>query len=75
MVGAATNTGVSAFIDDKGKIRAALPVETAGVLTHELKLMRGVTPYVATGDGPVLAAALLTLIVTALWRIIGGWRR
>ena len=71
----ATNTGVSAFIDDKGKIRAALPVETAGVLTHELKLMRGVTPYVATGDGPVLAAALLTLIVTALWRIIGGWRR
>ncbi len=70
-----TNTGISAVIDDKGKIRAILPAETQGILSHELDLLNGTTPYTMFGDKLVLLFSLLLLIVIIIKHAISIWRR
>lgn len=52
----ATNTGVTALIDDKGRIVKRLPQFQEGVLRGNVVLRSGVTPYVKWGDYPVLGA-------------------
>lgn len=64
----ATNTGMTAAIDPDGHVRAALPSGTPGVLDVEVQGMQGLTPYVRWGNLPVLAAAVLTLLLV-------GWSR
>ena len=62
----AANTGVSAVIDARGRVRAALALGTAGHLDAALPAALAPTPYARTGDMPALAlAALLVLIGTA----------
>jgi len=67
----ATNTGVTAIIDAKGRMLASLPPFTAGSLSGEIQGYAGSTPYVRWGNAPVLA----------LWGVLGiglliaGFRR
>ncbi len=49
-----TNTGVTAAIDEKGRIVKALPQFTRGVLEVEAVPMQGTTPYSRWRDWPVL---------------------
>jgi apolipoprotein N-acyltransferase len=49
----ATNTGVTAAIDEKGNIVAALPQFTRGVLEATAVPREGITPYVKWRDWPV----------------------
>ena len=57
----ATNTGLTAIIDEKGRILASLPPFTAGSLSGEIQGYAGSTPYVRWGNAPVLA----------LWGVLG----
>ena len=57
----ATNTGVTAIIDAKGRMVASLPLFTAGSLAGTLQGYAGSTPYVRWGNAPVLV----------LWGVLG----
>lgn len=41
----ATNTGATAIIDHQGRVTAALPRHTRGVLSGEVEGRQGLTPY------------------------------
>ncbi len=49
------NTGVSAVIDAKGRVLAAIPLGEAAFLDRALPPALAATPYARWGDGPVLA--------------------
>ncbi|MBT9589461.1 MAG: apolipoprotein N-acyltransferase [Thiobacillus sp.] len=50
----ATNTGLTAIIDEKGRILASLPPFTTGSLSGEIQGYAGSTPYVRWGNAGVL---------------------
>jgi len=62
----ATNNGVSAVIDHRGKLLATSPQFEVAVLDGEIQPQRGATPYVQAGNWPVLFALLVTLFVCVL---------
>ncbi|MDG2940996.1 apolipoprotein N-acyltransferase [Exercitatus varius] len=65
----ATNTGVTAFIDARGKIISSAPQFEETALTARIAPTEGQTPYAALGDKPLYGLALLLLIM----RILGEW--
>ena len=63
----ATNTGVTAAIDEKGRVVSRLEAFTAGTLTADVTPRKGQTPYVLFGN---LAALVLSGALAGLaWRI------
>ncbi|MEW6118788.1 MAG: apolipoprotein N-acyltransferase [Pseudomonadota bacterium] len=69
MVLRATNTGVTAIIDAKGRLVATLPLFTSGSLGGMIQGYAGSTPYVRWGNAPVLAGwGMLALILAARFR-------
>jgi apolipoprotein N-acyltransferase len=62
----AANTGVSAVIDARGQITAALPLNEAGYLDTRLPPPLPPTLYARTGDWPVLLFALFWIGAVAL---------
>lgn len=64
----ATNTGLTALIDQKGVMRAHLPPYREGVLQGTVTGYTGSTPYARWGNAPVLiiGGALLALAVWPL---------
>lgn len=59
----ATNTGVTAIVDHRGRVHERLPQFEAAVLRGEVQPRAGATPYVRFGNVPV---ALLSLALCAL---------
>ncbi|MBL8251942.1 MAG: apolipoprotein N-acyltransferase, partial [Candidatus Competibacter sp.] len=62
----ATNTGISALIDERGRIVARSGLLQTEVVRGEVSPLRGLTPYARFGDGP---AVILTVALLAL----GSW--
>lgn len=62
----ATNTGVTAAIDERGHVRRELPQFTRDTLTVDAQGRTGATPYVRLGNLPLVAGSAMAL-VTALW--------
>jgi apolipoprotein N-acyltransferase len=62
-----TNTGVSALIDERGRIINRAPRNRVFVLTGTLRGRQGTTPYMRLGNYPVLLLAL-SLILVPLWK-------
>ncbi|MCC7257533.1 MAG: apolipoprotein N-acyltransferase [Gammaproteobacteria bacterium] len=60
-----TNTGITAFIDERGRIQAQAPTFESFVLSGRVQPFAGATPYVSTGNLPVLLVALLAIVVAA----------
>ncbi|MCF7699615.1 apolipoprotein N-acyltransferase [Loktanella sp. M215] len=60
------NTGISAMIDARGRIKAMIPLDRAGYVDAPLPVARAATPYVRWGDWPVMILVLLGMIATAL---------
>ncbi len=58
----ATNTGISAVIDDHGRLQGVAPQFEAAVLEAEIQPMTGATPFVRWGSWPALAVMLLMLL-------------
>ncbi len=57
----ATNTGVTAIIDPKGRIAASAPEFAATTLTGRIHGYQGATPYVRLGNWAFLALAALMI--------------
>jgi len=57
----ATNTGISAVIDHKGRVLAASTQDRPEAIRSEIALFSGETPYARTGNLPVVAAAIALL--------------
>jgi apolipoprotein N-acyltransferase len=62
----ATNTGLTAIIDPRGKIVARLPQFTEGVLQGEVRGYAGASPYVRFGNYPVVLASLALFALLAV---------
>lgn len=62
----ATNTGVTAIIDEKGRVVSALPEFVTATLTGEAQGFEGMTPYARWGNAPVVLLMLVLLAVIAL---------
>ena len=57
----ATNTGVTAIIDPKGRVVASAPEFTTTTVTGEIHGYQGATPYVRLGNWAFLAAVALMI--------------
>lgn len=57
----ATNTGLTAVVDHRGRVVASLPQFQRGVLESTVQGRTGLTPYMRLGNGPVIVLALLVL--------------
>jgi apolipoprotein N-acyltransferase len=64
----ATNTGVTAAIDEKGRVASRLAAFTVGTLTADVVPRKGQTPYVLFGN---LAAVALALALAGIASRIG----
>ena len=62
----ATNTGVTAIIDEKGRFKAVLPERTAGILEGKAENRSGMPPYAWAADTPLLAGLTALLLVLVL---------
>jgi apolipoprotein N-acyltransferase len=65
----ATNTGMTAIIDERGHVVDALAPFTRGTLEGAATGREGATPYVNWGNAPVLAALGLLAVAAAARRI------
>ncbi len=68
----ATNTGISAFIDAKGELLSRSAQFETLVLRGDVQPYSGRTPYVVTGDWPLLGLLLFIAIVGCLGARRGG---
>lgn len=59
----ATNTGMTAIVDEKGRIVAQAPVFHQAALHGQAQGMSGSTPYVRWGNGAFLGLAVLFLAI------------
>ncbi len=63
----ATNTGVTALIDPRGRLHARAPQFQVAATRGEIVPLSGATPYVRLGNAPTVLVALL-LLALGLWR-------
>lgn len=61
-------TGYTAIVRPDGRVVAQGGLGTPEVLTATVPLRSGLTPYVRTGDGPVLAVVAVALVAAGLQR-------
>lgn len=59
----ATNTGISAVVNDKGHIIARLKTNVEGVVSAEVQLKQGQTPFMRWGVYPLLIFSALVLLL------------
>ncbi|PWQ97200.1 apolipoprotein N-acyltransferase [Leucothrix pacifica] len=65
----ATNTGVSGIVDHRGKVINTIPAYEQGVVSGEMMVLSGSTPYVKFGNYlVVILSSLLLLILFAVSR-------
>lgn len=69
------NSGVTAIVDHRGRVAAALPQFQRGALTGEFQTMQGRTPYSRHGDGWLILLCLGSLAGGLLRRRIAAGRR
>jgi apolipoprotein N-acyltransferase len=62
----ATNTGISAIIDHRGRVLGEIPSFVRGTYSAEIGPRAGATPFSRFGSLPVVVAAALMLL-TGLW--------
>ena len=61
-----TNTGISAFINEKGKVQSQSPQFERHVLTDKIQPMQGMTPFAIFTNIPVV-------VITSLLILVGIW--
>ena len=62
----ATNTGISAIIGPKGEIHGLSAAFKREALTREITPMQGMTPYALMGNGGIITALLVLLVITLI---------
>ena len=66
----ATNNGVTAVVDQHGKITSKLPQFETGVLRADIKLVKGETVFYRFGQWPILALCGFMLIIGLIRKLI-----
>ncbi len=73
-----TNTGITAIIDERGGVAATAPQFRPFVLKGEAQPFSGATPYVRSGDPPLLVICMLVLVgaawATRKWKLPVSFR-
>jgi apolipoprotein N-acyltransferase len=64
----ANNTGITAVIDEKGRVAQRLESFSAGILETTIQGRKGYTPYMAWGDLPILLICLAGIGIGAARR-------
>ena len=59
----ANNTGITAILDDKGRVRARLEPFTTATLTGQAQGRSGSTPYLSLGNYPAILIAVALLLL------------
>jgi apolipoprotein N-acyltransferase len=59
-----TNTGVSAILDERGRIVAQGPQFQAEVIRGEVQPLTGLTPYARWGDSPTVVLMIALLLIS-----------
>ena len=62
-----TNTGITAIVDDLGRVRAQAPTDKVFVLQGEIQPLAGATPVTRWGNVPVVCLSLL-LLLAGFWQ-------
>jgi len=62
----ATNTGISAIIDHRGRVRGSVPAFQRGLYSAAIQPRTGTTPFVQVGNGLALGLALVMLSLSLL---------
>ena len=65
----ATNTGITAIIDARGRVAAQLTVQTQGQLEGTVQATQGTTPFIRLGNRPIVVASMLVLLVALVLRL------
>lgn len=60
----ATNTGITAFIDDKGQVVSQAPQNTQAVLRGEVPMRTGQTPFMILGHYPIIILSVLMILLS-----------
>jgi len=68
----ATNTGISAIVDQHGRLRAVAPQFERATLTGEVLPRKGSTPFVRWGNAALVILAGLMLLGALLRQRLGG---
>ena len=68
----ATNNGISAMIDHRGRVTAQSPQFEVFVLSGSLQPRSGATPYVLAGNYPLLALLFSCLLLAMFLRCRSG---
>jgi apolipoprotein N-acyltransferase len=63
----ATNTGISAIIDHRGRITARSPQFEQYVVSGSIVPRQGATPYVMVGNAPVVVLCLLCVLLPRVY--------
>jgi apolipoprotein N-acyltransferase len=75
----ATNTGITAIVDDGGRVLAEAPRSQVSVLEGELRPLAGATPVMRWGDWGIVSLSALLLIgfggPLRRWRDVRGTRQ
>jgi apolipoprotein N-acyltransferase len=71
----ATNTGVTAIIDQRGRVLRSAPQFVAAIVEGQAQGYAGSTPYARWGNWPFLALALAMLAAPATRRFATPARR
>src|SRR5579859_582908 len=61
----ATNTGISAIVDDRGRVLAQAPTDQVFVLKGEIQPLAGATPVTRWGNWPIITLSVLVMLVCA----------
>ena len=59
----ATNTGITAIIDNKGRVIRRAEQFNPAAISDRISLYHGLTPYAATGDIPVIMLCMFVLLL------------
>jgi len=62
-----TNTGISAILDDRGRIAGIVPAFERGAFSAEVQPRRGATPFARLGNWLAVGLTLLILAVAVLY--------
>jgi apolipoprotein N-acyltransferase len=71
----ATNTGVTAIIDPRGRIVSELPQFRAGVLKATVQGYMGLTPFARVGNSAVVILALVVLVAVYVATYVAARKR
>lgn len=66
----ATNTGISGIVNQRGQILRTMPAYEQGVVTGEMMVLSGTTPYVKYGNYLVVTSSFLLLLLSSVFVFI-----